>query len=101
MARIQGTDEREAKQGEKMIEVKVRFWTNDLAEEKGRILPKHAWSSGVVRVNGNRAHGIVPQDVIHFHSLMDIPAAIEKLLIEQGITLHASRRMMKYFEVDE
>jgi hypothetical protein len=30
----------EAKQGEKMIEVKLRFWTNDIAPENGKVLPK-------------------------------------------------------------
>jgi hypothetical protein len=37
-------ESREAKHGSKMIEVKVRFWTNDLAERKDRIIPKHAWT---------------------------------------------------------
>ena len=50
-------ESREAKHGSKMIEVKVRFWTNDLAEEKGRIRPKHAWGSGVVRIARNDSHG--------------------------------------------
>jgi hypothetical protein len=30
---------REAKLGKRMIEVRVRFWTNDLADGKGRIRP--------------------------------------------------------------
>ena len=34
---------REAAHGKRMLEVRVRFWTNDLAEGKGRIRPKHAW----------------------------------------------------------
>ena len=37
-----------------MIEVKVRFWTNDLADGKDRIRPKHAWGSGVVRMAPER-----------------------------------------------
>ena len=32
----------EAEHGEKMIEVKIRFWTNSIAEQEGKIIPKHA-----------------------------------------------------------
>lgn len=86
----------EAKQGEKMIEVKIRFWTNNIAPESGKILPKQAWSSGVVRIEANKSHGIVPSSPKPFHSLLDVSSVIEKVLIEQGIVLHPSRRMKKY-----
>ena len=46
----------EAKQGEKMIEVKLRFWTNDISPEDGKVVPKHAWTSGVVRMEKNKSH---------------------------------------------
>jgi len=94
-------EQREAAQGEKMIEVKIRFWTNDLAEKDGMIRPKHAWSSGVVRMERNESHDIVPKQPVVFHSLMDISAVVEKVLIAHGIALHTSRKMRKYFEVDE
>ncbi len=89
---------REAKHGQKMIEVRLRFWTNDLADKAGQIIPKHAWSSGVVRIEANKSHGIVPGAPKPFHSLLDVGAVIEKLLIEQGIVLHLNRRMQKYVE---
>ncbi len=89
-------EEREAKQGEKMIEVKIRFWTNDIAGE-GKILPRHARTSGVVRITRNKAHGLEPGQPIPFNSLLDLPAKIEKLLVDQKVTLHPSRRMRKYF----
>lgn len=91
----------EAKQGEKMIEVKLRFWTNNIAEEAGKVIPKHAWSSGVVRIEKNRSHGIEPGSPKPFHSLLDVGAVIEKVLIEQGIVLHASSRMEKYIHSEE
>jgi hypothetical protein len=93
-----GAQELEAAHGQKMIEVKLRFWTNDIAVEKGKVRPRHAWASGVVRMESNPAHGIVPGSPIPFHSLLDVTAAIEKALIEHGITLHRPRRMKKYFE---
>lgn len=85
-----------ARHGQKMIEVKVRFWTNDLATTPGHVQPKHARTSGVVRIKRNELHGIVESKPIPFHSLLDIGAAIEKLLIRHGIKLHPSRAMRKY-----
>ena len=89
-------DAREAEHGQKMIEVKLRFWTNDIAKGPSKILPKHAWSSGVVRIEMNKSHGIVPGAPKPFLSLLDVGAVIEKILIEQGVVLHLSRRMQKY-----
>jgi hypothetical protein len=89
--------EREAKHGEKMIEVKIRFWTDDIAEAEGHIRPKHAWSSGVVRMERNAAHGIAPTKPLVFNSLLDIGSVVEKALVEHGVRLHASPRMQKYF----
>jgi len=43
----------EARHGDKMIEVKLRFWTNNLADEPGKVIPKHAWEGGVVRIERN------------------------------------------------
>jgi hypothetical protein len=91
---------REAKLGEKMIEVKLRFWTNELTAEAGKIQPKHAWASGVVRMEANKSHGIVPLNPKPFHSLLDVGAVIEKVLLEHGIILHPSRRMKKYFSTE-
>ena len=94
-------EQREAQQGEKMIEIRIRFWTNDLADDPGKILPKHAWSSGMVIMDRNKSHGIVPKDPVPFHTLMDLTSVIEKTLITHEITLHSSRKMKKYFEPAE
>jgi hypothetical protein len=91
---------REAKYGEKMIEVKLRFWTDQIADEPGHVIPKHAWGFGVARMEKNKSHGIVPGDPIHFHSLMEIGSVVEKVLVAHGITLHVPPRMQKYL-VDE
>lgn len=87
-----------APHGEKMIEVKVRFWTNNIAT-RGKISPKKARAAGVVRMERNDAHGIKPRRPLPFNSLAEIPSAIEKTLIDHGIVLHASRRMRKYLNV--
>ena len=46
-----------AKKGERMIELKVYFWTNHIAKHKGHIVPKHAWSGGMARLEANRGQG--------------------------------------------
>ena len=88
--------EKEAQHGQKMIEVKIRFWTNNIAKGDGKIVPRHAWAGGVVRIERNEAHGIVPGDPLPFHSMLDVGRAIEKCLIDHEIVLHPSRRMRKY-----
>src|SRR5262245_57819164 len=96
MAQEEKVVAREAKHGQKMIEVKLRFWTDEIADGKDKILPKHAWTSGVVRMERNDAHGIVPSAPIPFNSLFDMGSAIEQALKEHGIVLHPSRKMIKY-----
>lgn len=86
----------EAEQGEKMIEVKLRFWTNEISPEAGKVLAKHAWSSGVVGIERNKSHGIEPGRPQPFHSLLDVGAVIEKVLIQHRVVLHHSRKMKKY-----
>jgi hypothetical protein len=86
---------REARHGEKMIEVRLRFWTDDIAPE-GRIIPKHALTSGMVRMEPNRLHEIAAMDPVPFNSLLDVGATIEKVLIAHGVVLHPSRKMKKY-----
>jgi hypothetical protein len=87
-----------AKQGEKMIEVKLRFWTDEIAPEKGKIVPKHAWTGGVVRMEANKSHGIKPSNPKVFNSLLDVGAVIEKVFIEHGIVLHPNQKMRRYLK---
>ena len=96
MAEGEKAADREARHGEKMIEVKIRFWTDGLASEAGKIVPKHAWAAGVVRMDSNRSHGISPENPVPFNSLLDVGAKIEQVLLDHGIVLHRSTRMKKY-----
>jgi hypothetical protein len=92
MAAKEGVASQEAAQGERMIEVQLRFWTNNLGES-GRVVPKHAWTSGVVRMERSETHGIVPGPPRTFQSLRDLGTVIEKVLIEHGVTLHISKTL--------
>jgi len=85
-----------AKHGLKMLEVRVRFWTDDIAVKKGEIIPKHAWGSGVINIDRNEAHGLTPEKWLPFNSMAEIPAALEKCLIENGVKIISSRKMKKY-----
>jgi len=89
-------ESREAKSGERMIEVRVRFWTDGIAEGEGQIVPKHAWTSGVVRMERNESHGISPKNPRPFNSLMDLPRIMEMVLIDHGIKLHRIGKTAKY-----
>ena len=91
-----GIGAKERVHGEKIIEVKLRFWTNCLADRKGRIIPKQTWPSGLVGIEGDKSHEIVPREPIPFHSLLDLGRAIEKCLLDQGMQLHPSKRARKY-----
>jgi hypothetical protein len=94
----ENAEARDAAHGEKMIEIKVRFWTNDLAAGKDKVRPKHAWTSGVVRIERNGSHDISPKAPVPFNSIGEIATKIEKVLIDHGIALHRSDRMAKYLE---
>jgi hypothetical protein len=89
-------DAREAQHGKRMIEIQVRFWTDQIAEGRGHIQPKHAWDSGVIKIQRNDAHGITPGSPVPFNGLIDMASKIEKVLIQQGIKVHLSPRQRKY-----
>lgn len=92
---------KEAHWGERMIEVRVRLWTDKIAPGKGVIRPKHAWGAGVVRIDKNGEHGIVSGKAFPFNSMAEIPAKIERVLLEHGIKIHPSSRERRYIVSDE
>ena len=93
-------NEVEAPHGEKMIEVRVRFWTNAIAEGEDNIRPKHGWDTGYVQIAPNPAHGIVTPTMPrrHFHSLAELAGVVEEVLIDNGIKLHRGDRTGKFME---
>src|SRR4051812_10170232 len=89
----------EAAWGSRMIEVRVRFFTNGIAERKGQVRPRHGWTSGMIRMERNDAHGISGGDPLPFNSLLELPAVIEKLLIREKIKLHPSDKTRRYHQL--
>ena len=91
---------RVAAQGERLIEVRIRFHTAQLAGQEGSVIPKHAWDSGFVLMASNKTHGVVPENPIPFNSIMQMTAIIEKVLIQHGIVLHPNNRSSKYIQTE-
>ena len=87
----------DAAHGERMIELRVRFWTNGIASDEGKIGPRHAWDSGTVELRSNESHGIVSKQTFHFYSLAELPSVVEKALITNGVKLHADEHSRKLF----
>jgi hypothetical protein len=44
----------------------------------------------------NPSHGIKPRRPRHFHSLLEVGAVIEKVLIEHDVVLRPSPKMKRY-----
>jgi hypothetical protein len=87
---------RAAKHGQRMLEVRVRFWTDDIAKKKGDVIPKHAWGSGMINIDRNEAHGLIPEKWLAFNSMAEIASVIEKCLLENDVKIISSRKMKKY-----
>jgi hypothetical protein len=85
-----------ADHGDKTIELTVRFWTDNIAPTKGKIIPKNGWAAGVVYIHKSPAHGFEPQDPIPFNTLMELPGKIEKVLANHGVQLRPYSTMKKY-----
>ena len=94
-------DENLAVHRNKMISINISFWTDGIATQENRIVPKHAWAGGVVKTVRNDSHGIrTSADPIPFNTWMELPSAIEKLLIREGILLHLNSKMRRYISQD-
>ena len=92
------SDEMVAPHGEKMIEVNLRFWTNNIAKGGNKIKKKHCWDRGIVRFTKNNSHGIDPLKSIKFNSIAEIPSVIEKVFISHKIKVHRSPKSKKYLD---
>ena len=75
-----------ANHGEKTIKVTLNFWTDNFAV-KGKVVPKHAWDSGLLYVAANKTHGIPTQRSVRFSSLSDVGESVRKALREAGVRL--------------
>jgi hypothetical protein len=87
----------QAQRGEKMLEIRIKLWTDRIANAREEIVPKHAWDSGIVYMPGNKSHDIKSSASEKFHTLLGLPRAIESQLLKNHIQLHLSRCTRKYY----
>jgi hypothetical protein len=85
-----------APHGQKMIEVTIRFWTNNISKKRGHVIKKECWDYGVVYMPENSAHGISSLRPIPFHSLLELLPKIERLFIAQKVRLRSGQHSRKY-----
>jgi hypothetical protein len=76
-----------AAHGDRTIKVTVALWTDSIATNPGRIVPKQAWPTGMVEVRANPSHGISSGEPIPFNTWNDLQGAVEQALENAGVTL--------------
>ena len=84
--------EKTIEHGDKEIKIEVHFLTNDLATSKEKCIPKVAWDFGTVHILKNDGHGIERSDPIHYSTLSELQATIERAFAERGIRLIHSQK---------
>jgi hypothetical protein len=89
-----------ARPKEKQIQVTIRFNTDGMVADKKKIVPRHIWDEGWVTLDTNESHALRGQKKKSFHSLMEIPTAVESVLMQAGIRLHHGRKTRKYIETE-
>ena len=93
------THSKKANTGEKLIHIRISFWTNNIAAKDNEIVPKHCFDAGLVNFERNDSHGITPSKKGKtFNSLLELPAVIEKVLIDHRIRVHLHRKSLKYYD---
>jgi hypothetical protein len=88
------------KKTNKMIQVKIYFWTNGMVPQKGGVLAKHAWDCGHVVLPANPKHHIRAGGRKQFRTLLQLGSAIEELLQKNGVTVHMGRGSRKYMSAE-
>lgn len=76
--------------------VTLRFLARGTKRE-GKVSPGHVWPCGFIVIDNDSVHAKKPIKRA-FNSLAEIPLALERLLIDGGITVHRARRMEEYIE---
>ena len=84
------------KPSHKMIEVKLRFWTDSIADKPGGIVQKRAWDKGYATVSANELHGINKcSKEVKFNSILEIHSAVAGALEDAGVTLYTGHKLRK------
>lgn len=88
----------DAQHGEKVIELRVAFFTDEIASAQGRVVPKVCWDIGTVHLFANASHGIKSSEPYFFNGLSELPKVIEEILANNEIKiLHSPKRTKKLY----
>ncbi len=82
-----------AKRENKMIEVRVKFWTNAREDDatEWKTMKATGYGAGLVTLPRNDLHDIGPASPVHFHTMGQILPAIEEILARAGVRIVNSR----------
>ena len=94
-------EEVEGKQGEKTIEISIRFFTNNIASKPGQVRPKECWEGGMVYLTPNKIHGIKRTSGAPFQSFYELPLAIAEAFREAGVRMHLKSNTVKIVARDD
>jgi hypothetical protein len=82
---------KEVRRPDRTIKVEIHFWTNGIAREGGKVVPKVCMDSGVVQILENKGHGIAGEGPIPFNSFSKLVDGIEKEFRRVGIKVLKTR----------
>ncbi|MEM0050698.1 MAG: hypothetical protein QXM43_00485 [Desulfurococcaceae archaeon] len=74
-----------AKRGGRMMELRIAFFTDGIASEKGKVVPRVCWDIGTVRLLANESRGLKPSEPYFFNGLSELLPTIERLLAENEV----------------
>jgi len=88
--------EKTVEHGNRVIKIELHFWTDGIASEKGKVVPKACWDSGTIHVLKNEGHGIERLEPIHFKSLSELEQKLEEAFKKAGIVV-LKRKQKPYY----
>ncbi len=78
-------EEKTAKHGEKTIRVSLKFWTDGIASEKGKVVPGYCWEGGFVNVEANPTHGLRATQPVPFNTFDELVPMLVSVLDDAGV----------------
>ncbi len=84
---IKKRGERKVRRPDKTIKVELDFWTNDIASDKSKVVPKVCWDFGMIHILENQGHGLKAKRNIPFYFLTELASKIEESFEGAGIKM--------------
>lgn len=88
--------EKTIEHGDRTIKIELHFWTDGIASERGKVVPKVCWDSGMIHILKNEGHGIERLEPIPFNSLSELEQKLEEAFRKAGIVVLKSKQKLYY-----